>query len=547
MSVNPATAPFDLASTFPQPAYWPPGVERDFLLPIVLANAISYVLLGSLIVQILFYLRRYTKDKLRTRVVTWCLLLGNLAQGFCQLAKDVEVLGLGFGDWQRLGDFHSRGQDFAIPILSVLIISTSQSVIAIRSYLFCRSMSVGSASKIVLAWACLRAFLILGSLAFGIGAVVLQLQYSNLFTLIAVSHVKDIYVSSYPLCEMMWLLLGTIADLSIAWSMWSDARKAKTGSSSDSFLQLLINVALRCGVILAVIQTTLNILYFADSPAWAHAAHSILPRVSSLTVVYSITSPREAYRAFLRQKERRADNALVSFEPPSGTSITGGGTNSSGSGTRGGPSGCSRVRSIKKAVGGAMRKGGGSRLSLNGRGGRKPKRPRSVSEEEEGRIEGETRGNEDWLGGMLGAEEEEEMLEVRVVGRGGVSGGGVNVASTRSVTVQTTSKISVERIEEEGEGRLGNSVTVECCHSPPHSHHHHTGHLARLSSNSLRRDRSKQTANSSRSERPSAPSSHSDPSPNFMDSFPSRPTVTSSIGTYDEAMVDEMFDLTERK
>lgn len=87
-------------------------------------------------------------------------------------------------------------------------------------------------------------------------------------------------VDRYPLFEMLWLLLGTMADIWIACSMWTDAKRAKvcarsrstespsprckvadplpvpvqTGhqTSSDSILQVLINVALRCGASLAM-------------------------------------------------------------------------------------------------------------------------------------------------------------------------------------------------------------------------------------------------------------------------------------------------------
>ena len=35
----------------------------------------------------------------------------------------------------------------------------------------------------------------------------------------------------YPMFEMMWLLLGTLADIWIAWSMWADAKRAKVRSA----------------------------------------------------------------------------------------------------------------------------------------------------------------------------------------------------------------------------------------------------------------------------------------------------------------------------
>ena len=73
---------------------------------------------------------------------------------------------------------------------------------------------------------------------------------------------------------MLWLLLGTLVDIWIACSMWTDAKRAKTGyqTSSDSILQVLINVALRCGASLAMYVRDIDL---ASSP------HSKADRLAS--------------------------------------------------------------------------------------------------------------------------------------------------------------------------------------------------------------------------------------------------------------------------
>ena len=231
--------------------------------------------------QTLYYSRKYKKDPLVMRAIVWTLLIANIVQAGSQLARDIVILALGFGDWKRLGDFHSRLSSFRSPRLyaslelsfeqrscsptlldslfflqearisyyrscelviylpssnsslealgvllnlsffklaltsfalffpllslfsppffprsrstsSVLIISSSQSIIATRSYLFCRSLAAGHLSKLDIASALARAVLILASLSFGIGAIVSEFQYANLFVLGAVNSVRDI-------------------------------------------------------------------------------------------------------------------------------------------------------------------------------------------------------------------------------------------------------------------------------------------------------------------------------------------------------------------
>ena len=53
-------------------------------------------------------------------------------------------------------------------------------------------MAAGQTSKLDIGLAVARAVLILGSLAFGIGAIVSEFSYSNLFILGAVNYVSDI-------------------------------------------------------------------------------------------------------------------------------------------------------------------------------------------------------------------------------------------------------------------------------------------------------------------------------------------------------------------
>jgi hypothetical protein len=159
------------------------------------------------------------------------------------MSRDVVVLGFGFGDWYKLGDFKSREsvilrswaalylcadllrahsrQDrprlrsrscasairsvpldagspaaqadpiSSSPLLhlvrssrSVLIIGTCQIILATRSYLFCRSLAMGTRlSWVELGGSALKAILILGSVACGIGSLISMTKYPHLFAL----------------------------------------------------------------------------------------------------------------------------------------------------------------------------------------------------------------------------------------------------------------------------------------------------------------------------------------------------------------------------
>lgn len=204
-------------------------------------------------------------------------------------------------------------------------------------------------------------------------------------------------------------------------------------------------------------------------------------------------------------------------------------------------------------------------------GGEKASVVRTDGRAEEGSLAGAI--------GLLVGEDAEWEEVVGVVpaklerqGRSGFAGGrvsfGANVRPklTRSqFSVQTTSQVSVEVLEEGVEDplALGNSV-VSCCvplflprsfrlltpHFPflliqtiegPISHHppRPRSRLARLGSHSSLR-RGQPTPPPSSSTRPLS-------SPDFLSSFPAGPTMSTSMGGYDEAMVEEMFDLELKK
>ena len=186
---------------------------------------------------------------------------------------------------------------------------------------------------------------------------------------------------------------------------------------------------------------------FFDFSRWADAAHSILPRVSTLTVIYSITSPREAYRAFLHQEALRAETADRSFERRAGNSPS-----ASGSGSQTSPGGRSSSRNLS---GGGSRKGGrGLKLSfLRVAAGGKKRRKSRLADVEAGRLETE--------GKQIVEEGSGEVDGGSVMGLGVSLPENVGRRGGGGVGVQTTSMISVERAEDLGEERLGNSVVSE--------------------------------------------------------------------------------------